>query len=114
MTPLEVMAELAGLGYRLHLRPGGVRLAGTGTPPPGLVARIREHRDALVGLLEDEDRARAAHETSLAAGRVTTFPAHLLDLVHPSLRVLLASENIQMSRTVMDHRSFRGCDRGKS
>lgn len=90
MTPREALVEVEGLGYRLALRPGGLRLVGRGEPSPEVLALIHEHRDGLLALLEEEARAWGAHEASLAAGRVTPFPAHLLDLVHPSIRHLVA------------------------
>lgn len=86
MTPREVLAEIEGLGLRLTLRPGGLRLTSGAQPPPELLAMIREHRGALMALLEAEVLVQAAHEASLAAGRMTTFPPHLLDLIHPSIR----------------------------
>ena len=88
--PREALAEVEGLGYRLGLRPGGLRLTGEGEPPPEVLALICEHREGLLAILEAEARAWAAHEASLAAGRVTSFPAHLLGLLHPSLRRLVA------------------------
>lgn len=90
MTPRAVLDEAEGLGYRLALRPGGLRLTGADAPPPDLLALIQEHRDGLLALLEEEAQRCAAHETSLAAGRLTPFPAHLVDLVHPSIRHLVA------------------------
>ena len=86
MTPRGVLAEIEGSGFCLALRPGGLRLTGKAEPPPIVLALIREHRGALLAFLEAEARAQAAHDASLAAGRLTTFPAHLLDLVHPSIR----------------------------
>lgn len=88
MTPREALAGVEGLGYRLTLRPGGLRLNGKDEPPPELLALIREHREELMGFLEAEARAWASHEASLAAGRVTPFPAHLRGLLHPSIRHL--------------------------
>lgn len=76
------------MGYRLTLRPGGLRLKGKDEPPPELLALIREHREELMGFLEAEARAWEAHEASLAAGRVTPFPAHLRTYVDPSIRHL--------------------------
>lgn len=89
MTPREALAEVEGLGYRLGLRPGGLRLAGSGEPPPEVLALIQEHRDGLLSLLEAEARADAAHDASLAAGRLVPFPASLVPLVHPSIRHLV-------------------------
>lgn len=88
MTPREVLAEVEGLGYRLTLRPGGIRLTGKSKPPPKVLASIREHRDALIKFLESEASAQQAHELSLAAGRLTTLPAHLLDFIHPAIRYM--------------------------
>ena len=93
MTPREVLTEIEGLGYRLALRPGGLRLTGATQPPPTVLAKIREHRGALMEVLESWDRAQAAHNMSLGTDRVTTFPAHLLEWVHPSIRGLLALTN---------------------
>ena len=45
--PNEARAEGEGLGYRLGLRLGGLRLAGEGEPPSEVLALIREHRDGL-------------------------------------------------------------------
>lgn len=95
MTPREALAEVQGTGYRLALRPGGLRLTGEGEPPPGVLALIREHRDGLLSLLETEARADAAHEASLAAGRLVPFPAYLVPLVHPSIRHLVAVEKVR-------------------
>ena len=91
MTPREVLAEVEGSGFRLALRPGGLRLTGMAEPPPIVQALIREHRGALLAFLEADARAQAAHDASLAAGRLTTFPAHLLGLVHPSIRHLVTA-----------------------
>ncbi len=112
MTPREALAQVEGLGCRLSLRPGGLCLTGRGEPPPEVLALIREHRRGLVELLEEETRAWAAHEASLVAGRVTTFPPHLLDLIHPSLRGRLAVEMPRVSRTLMEHRSPPEFDEG--
>lgn len=90
MTPREVLAKVEWLGFGLALRPGGLRLTGRANPPFDVLALIHEHRDGLVSLLEAEARGDAAHEASLEAGRVTPFPAHLLALVHPSIRHLVA------------------------
>jgi hypothetical protein len=57
VTPREVLGHAKGLGFRLSLRPGGLRLTGAEEPPPELVALIREHRDALLALLEWEAQA---------------------------------------------------------
>jgi hypothetical protein len=82
------LAEVEGLGYRLTLRPGGLRLKGKDEPPAELLALIREHREELMGFLEAEARAVGAHEASLAAGRVTTLDPRLRGYVHPSIRHL--------------------------
>lgn len=89
MTPRQVLAEIEGLGFHLTLRPGGLRLTGGAQPPPEVLATIRENRVALITFLECEAQAQAAHDESLTAGRLTVFPSHLLDLVHPSLRHLV-------------------------
>lgn len=89
MTPGEARAEVEGLGFRLALRPGGLRLTGAGEPPPDVLALIHEHRNSLLALLEEDARLWAAHEASLAAGRVVPFPPHLLGYVHPSIRHLV-------------------------
>jgi hypothetical protein len=89
MTPCEVLAEVGGLGYRLSLRPGGLHISGKGTmTPPAVKALILEHRGELIEYMEAEARTWAAHEASLAAGRITTFPARLKCYLHPSLRHL--------------------------
>ena len=89
MTPREVLGHAEGLGFRLSLRPGGLRLTGATDPPPDLLALIAEHRPALLALLECD----AAHDASLAAVRVTTFPGYLAALVHPAtLRACRADE----------------------
>ncbi len=54
MTPPEVLAKLNGLGYRLGLRPGGLRLTGQGEPPPEVLALVREHRAGLLALLVED------------------------------------------------------------
>lgn len=92
MTPQHVLVEVEGLGYRLALRPGGLRLTGESEPPPEVLGLIREHRDALLALLEDDARRWAAHEASLAAGRIVPFQAHLVPLVHPSIRHLVEAQ----------------------
>jgi len=89
VTPREVLAEMECLGYRLSLRPGGLRLSGKGEPLPDLLALIAEHREALLSFLKDEARRWRAHEESLAAGRIVPFQAHLLPYVHPSIRHLV-------------------------
>ena len=81
MTPREVLGRAEGLGFHLSLRPGGLRLTGATEPPPDLLGLIAEHRPALLALLE----ADAAHDASLAADRVTTFPDYLAHLVDPAL-----------------------------
>jgi hypothetical protein len=43
------MAEC--LGYRLVLRPGGLRIEGKCEAPRDVLALVREHRDAIVALL---------------------------------------------------------------
>ena len=88
MTPREALAEVEGVGYRLTLRPGGLRLAGPTEPPPEVKALILEYREELIDYMEAEARAWEAHEASLAAGRVTPFPAHLRAYLHPSIRHL--------------------------
>lgn len=98
MTPREALAEVEGLGYRLGLRPGGLRLSGEGEPSPEVLGLIREHRDGLLSLLEEDAQRCAAHDASLAAGRVTPFPAHLLEFVHPSIRHLVAAEPARKGR----------------
>ena len=85
MTPPEVLSRAEGLGFHLSLRPGGLRLTGATEPPADLLALIAEHRDALLALLEEHAEARAAHDASLAADRVTTFPDYLAHLVDPAL-----------------------------
>jgi hypothetical protein len=92
VTAREALAEVEGLGYRLSLRPGGLRLTGEGEPPPELLALIQEHRDALLSFLEEEARRWKAHEESLATGRIVPFPAHLAPLVHPSIRHLVEAQ----------------------
>ena len=93
MTARGALAEVEGLGYRLALRPGGLRLTGEGEPSPELLALIQEHRDGLLSFLEEEARRRKAHEESLAAGRIVPFPAHLVPLVHPSIRHLVEAQD---------------------
>lgn len=88
MTPPEVLGRVEGLGYRLGLRPGGLRLKGEGEPPPEVLAMIREHRDGLLALMEATEKAWEAHEAGLEAGRVTPFPDRLRGYVHPSIRDL--------------------------
>lgn len=85
MTPREVLSHAEGLGFRLSLRPGGLRLSGGTEPPPELLGLIAEHRPALLALLEDDAEAWAAHDASLAEFRVITFPGYLAHLVHPAL-----------------------------
>ena len=93
MTPREVLGQVEGLGFRLSLRPGGLWLTGAGEPAPELLGLIAEHRPALIALLEADDEACAAHDASLAAVRVTTFPGYLAALVHPAtLRACRADE----------------------
>ena len=58
-----------------------------------LLALIQEHRDGLLSFLEEEARRRKAHEESLAAGRIVPFPAHLVPLVHPSIRHLVEAQD---------------------
>ena len=43
------------------------------------------HQNAREVLLEADAQAWAAFEAGIAAGRVVPFPAHLLDMVHPSI-----------------------------
>lgn len=91
MTPGDILSELGKRGYRLTLWPGGLHLsppADRGDPPLDLFALIAEHRPSLIEVLEAEAQAVEAHEASLAAGRVTPFPAHLRAYVHPSIRHL--------------------------
>ena len=100
MTPREALAQVEGLGYRLALRPGGLRLTGGEEPTPLLLAMIHEHRDALMDYLKSEAQTQSDHESSLASGRLTIFPAHLLIFVHPSIRSLLPAvdEKKQVNR----------------
>ena len=94
MTPRDVLGRAEGLGFHLSLRPGGLRLTGATEPPPDLLALIAEHRDALLALLEEHAEARAIHEASLAADRVTPFPDYLAHLVDPTLlRACVATES---------------------
>lgn len=51
MTPPEVLEQVEGLGYRLGLRPGGLRLSGDTEPMPEVLGLIQGHRDGLLGLL---------------------------------------------------------------
>jgi len=85
VTPLEVLGKVSDQGYHLALRPGGLRLTGCGEPLPDLLALIAAHRPGLLALLESETPARAAHEASLLAGRITTFPESLAHYLHPAL-----------------------------
>jgi hypothetical protein len=89
---MEVLTLIQARGYRLSLRPGGIRLTGAAQPPDEVRLLIADNRGALLAFLKAEAGAWERHEASLAAGRVTAFPAHLLDLVHSSLRALLAAE----------------------
>ena len=84
--PREVLAKIEGLGCRLGLRPGGLRLAGEGELPPGILALIQEHRDGLLALLEEDARLCATHEASLTAGRILLFPPQLVEFLNPLLR----------------------------
>lgn len=104
MTAEDVLTQVRARGYRLTLRPGGLRLTSSSQPTDDVRLLIADHRAPLMALLEAEDRAWSLHEASLAAGRVTTFPVHLMGLVHPSLRVLLDAETSRTSRTVVDRR----------
>ncbi len=91
MTPRDILSELGKRGFRLTLRPGGLHLSRPEEqidPPLDLFAQIAEHRLSLIEQLEAEARAREAHEASLAAGRVTPFPAHLRAYLHPYIRHL--------------------------
>ena len=91
MTPGDILSELGKGGFRLILRPGGLHLTppgDRGDPPLDLFAQIAEHRASLIELLKVDARAWEAHEASLAAGRVTPFPAHLRTYVDPSIRHL--------------------------
>jgi hypothetical protein len=54
VTPREVLVEIEGLGFRLALRLGGLRLTGGAQPPPEVLALIREHRGALLAFLQAE------------------------------------------------------------
>jgi hypothetical protein len=54
VTPPEVLAQVEGFGYRLGLRPGGLRLSGGTEPPPEVLALIQAHRDGLLALLVAE------------------------------------------------------------
>lgn len=89
MTPREALAEVEGLGYRLGLRPGGLRLSGCAEPSPDVLAIIKEHRDGLLSFLEDDARKEKAHADSLARGRITPFPTSLLGLLDASIRGLV-------------------------
>lgn len=92
MTPCEVLATVRGLGYRLGLRPGGLRLTGTGEPSPEVLGLIREHREDLLAFLEVDEKAWAAFEASCKAGRTVPFSRRLLSFVHPSLRAIAEAE----------------------
>ena len=94
MTPREVLRHVEGLGYRLALRPGGLRLTGATEPPQDLLGLIAENRDALLVLLESDAAAWAAHEASIAAGRITVFPESLAHLVHPSINRACAEDEL--------------------
>lgn len=91
MSPQDVLAEVEGSGFRLTLRPGGLRLTGGAAPPPNVLALIREHRGALVEALEVKARAQAAHQESLNVGRVTSIAPHIVGWIHPSIRHLVAT-----------------------
>ena len=52
MTVAALLERVEGLGYRLGLRPGGLRLTGDTQPTPKLLALIQEHREGLLALLE--------------------------------------------------------------
>lgn len=54
MTPPEVLEQVERLGYRLGLRPGGLRLSGGTEPSPEVIGLIQAHRDGLLGLLVTE------------------------------------------------------------
>jgi hypothetical protein len=54
VTPPEVLAELNGLGYRLGLRPGGLRLTGKVAPTPEVLGLVRDHRAELMALLVED------------------------------------------------------------
>ena len=57
MTPPELLALVEGLGYRLSLRPGGLRLSGgLGEPAPAVLAMIQEHRAGVLALLVSDAR----------------------------------------------------------
>lgn len=59
MTPQDALAELTGLGYRLGLRPGGLRLTGNQTPCTVVLDLVREHRDGLILLLQERFKAQS-------------------------------------------------------
>lgn len=65
MTPPEVLTKLNGLGYRLGLRPGGLRLTGEGAPPPEVLALVRDHRAGLLALLAEDARDEAEERAAI-------------------------------------------------
>ena len=67
MTPSEVLRQVKWLGCSLTLSEGKVTLSGPGEPPLQLQELIKQHRAELIEWME----ASAAHEASLAAGRIT-------------------------------------------
>ena len=83
MRPRDLLVEIKALGYRLDLRPGGLRLQGPSQPQASLLNLIQENREGLLSFLEGDARAVASHMASLIAGRVTTFPEYLMHLVPP-------------------------------
>ena len=85
MTPQEVLAQISARGYHLAYRPGGLRITGSVPATDEVRSLIAGHREALMTLLEEEAKAWAAMEASLAAGRLTSFPEHLHYLVDPVL-----------------------------
>jgi hypothetical protein len=54
VTPPEVLEQLEALGYRLDLRPGGLRLSGGTKPTSEVLALIQAHRAELLALLVAE------------------------------------------------------------
>ena len=58
-TSGAAMASLRARGYRLSLRPGGLRLAGGLGTPPHVLALVRQHREGLISILEAEAKVTA-------------------------------------------------------
>jgi len=85
VTAQEVLAQIQGQGYRLTLRPGGLRLTGIAQPTDEVRLLVAAHRAALMAFLEADAKAWSLHEASLEAGRLTPFPDHLHHLVDPVL-----------------------------